>query len=88
VARYTGVPDNVFNTNSRSGAISESFEAGVNGKRIQKSATHSDIRMTSRYKRGNPLQASSEVQRGRAARRTLDAEVRSARWKPRRPVSN
>ena len=81
VARYAGVPDNVFNMDSRSGAISEAFEAGVNGERIQKSATHSDIRMTSRYNRGDQLRASSEVQRGRiSARRPLDADVRAARW--------
>ena len=81
VARYAGLPDNVFNMDSRSGAISEAFEAGVSGERIQKSATHSDIRMTGRYNRGDQLRASSEVQRGRiAARRPLEADVRAARW--------
>lgn len=81
VARYAGVPDNVFNMDSRSGAISEAFEAGVTPERIQKTATHSDIRMTGRYNRGDQLRAASEVQRGRATqRRELDADTRAARW--------
>lgn len=81
VARYAGVPDNVFNMDSRSGGISEAFEAGVTPERIQKSATHSDLRMTSRYDRGDHLRAASEVQRGRATqRRELDADTRAARW--------
>lgn len=81
VARYAGVPDKVFNMDSRSGGISEAFEAGVAGDRIQKTATHSDIRMTTRYRRGDERKASDEVQRGRiSARRTLDADVRAARW--------
>jgi hypothetical protein len=81
VARYAGVPDNVFNMDSRSGGISEAFEAGVAPERIQKSATHSDLRMTSKYNRGDQLRAASEVQRGRATqRRELDADTRAARW--------
>ena len=81
LARYAGVPHNVFNMDSRSGGISEAFEAGVTPERIQKSATHSDLRMTSRYNRGDQLQAASEVQRGRATqRRELDADTRAARW--------
>jgi hypothetical protein len=81
IARYAGVPDNVFNMDSRSGGISEAFEAGVTPERIQKSATHSDLRTTGRYNRGDQLRAASEVQRGRATqRRELDADVRAARW--------
>lgn len=81
VARYAGVPDAVFNMDSRSGAISEAFEAGVTPERIQKTATHSDIRMTGRYNRGDQRLASDEVQRGRATqRRELDADTRAARW--------
>lgn len=81
VARYAGLPDNVFNMDSRSGGITEAFEAGVAGDRIQKTATHSDIRMTMRYRRGDERKASDEVQRGRvSARRPLDADVRAARW--------
>ncbi|QUS39592.1 hypothetical protein RPMA_12650 [Tardiphaga alba] len=81
VARYAGVPDNVFNMDSRSGGISEAFEAGVTPERIQKSATHSDLRTTGRYNRGDQLRAASEVQLGRASqRRELDSDVRAARW--------
>lgn len=81
VARYAGVPDNVFNMDSRSGGISEAFEAGVTPERIQKTATHSDLRTTGRYNRGDQLRAASEVQLGRASqRRQLDADVRDARW--------
>ena len=81
VARYAGVPDNVLNMDSRSGGISEAFEAGVTPERIQKSATHSDLRTTGRYNRGDQLRAASEVQLGRASqRRELGADVRAARW--------
>ncbi len=81
LARYAGVPDNVFNMDSRSGGISEAFEAGVTPERIQKSATHSDLRTTGRYNRGDQLRAASEVQLGRASqRRQIDADVRDARW--------
>lgn len=81
VARYARVPDNVFNMDSRSGGISEAFEAGVTPERIQKSATHSDLRTTGRYNRGDQLRAASEVQLGRASqRRQLDHDTRDARW--------
>lgn len=81
VARYAGVPDNVFNMDSRSGGISEAFEAGVVGERIQTAATHSDIGMTQRYNRGDYLRAASDVQRGRvSSRRPLDHDARDARW--------
>jgi hypothetical protein len=83
VANYAGIPENVRNMDSRSGAISEAFEAGVKGERIQKTATHSDIGMTQKYNRGDAMAASSEVQMGRvAARRSAarDGETRDARW--------
>jgi hypothetical protein len=83
VANYAGIPENVRNMDSRSGAISEAFAAGVNGERIQKSATHSDIGMTQKYNRGDAMAASSEVQLGRVAARhnaARDGESRDARW--------
>jgi hypothetical protein len=51
VADYAGIPKNVRNMDSRSGAISESFEAGIPGEHIQKMATHSNIGTTERYNR-------------------------------------
>ena len=53
VARTVGVPDNVFNMDSRSGAITEAFMAGARPESVRKSATHSDLSTTSRYSRGD-----------------------------------
>jgi hypothetical protein len=51
VARLCGVPDNVFNMDSRAGAISEASEAGAELEHIKHAATHSNIAMTERYSR-------------------------------------
>jgi Phage integrase family len=69
VANYAGIPKNVRNMDSRSGAITESFEAGVSGEQIQKAATHSDIKMTQRYNRGDFLANSNDVAAKRVASR-------------------
>lgn len=69
VADYAGVPHNVFNMLSRSGAISEAFDAGADPDRIRKAATHSNLAMTQRYNRGDYLEAASNVQTMRVASR-------------------
>lgn len=69
VANYAGIPSNVRNMDSRSGAISEAFEAGISGEQIQKNATHSDIKMTQKYNRGDYLANSNDVAAKRVARR-------------------
>lgn len=69
VADEVGIPKNVRNMDSRSGAITEPFEAGVKGEAIQKMATHSDISMTQRYNRGDYQSNAASVQNARAAHR-------------------
>lgn len=69
VANYAGIPKNVRNMDSRSGAITESFDAGISGEQIQKAATHSDIKMTQRYNRGDFLANSNDVAAKRVASR-------------------
>ena len=81
VADYAGVPPDVFNMLSRSGAISEAFDAGADPDRIRKTATHSNLAMSQRYNRGDYLEAASDVQNMRvASRRAPDGDVRDAKW--------
>jgi hypothetical protein len=51
VAKACGVPDNVWNMDSRSGAISEAIAAGVPLEFVRHAATHSDIAQTQEYDR-------------------------------------
>lgn len=51
VARVAGVPDNVWNMDSRSGAISEAIQAGVPMEFVRHAAVHSDLSQTSDYDR-------------------------------------
>lgn len=52
VARAAGVPDAVYNMDSRAGAISEATDAGADLEHVRHAATHSNISMTQRYSRG------------------------------------
>jgi hypothetical protein len=65
VARAAGVPDNVWNMDSRSGAISEAIAAGVPLEFVRHAATHSDIAQTQEYDR---IQA-------KATRKAMQARV-------------
>ncbi|MGX9424874.1 MULTISPECIES: site-specific integrase [Bradyrhizobium] len=65
VARTCGIPDNVWNMDSRSGAISEAIDAGVPLEFVRHAATHSDIAQTQEYDR---VQA-------KATARTMKARV-------------
>jgi hypothetical protein len=51
VATACGVPKNVWNMDSRSGAISEAIQAGAPIEFIRHAATHSDISQTADYDR-------------------------------------
>lgn len=51
IARMCGIPDNVWNMDSRSGAISEAIQAGVPMELVRHAAVHSDISQTSDYDR-------------------------------------
>jgi hypothetical protein len=52
VARKCGIPDNVWNMDSRSGAISEAIQAGAPIEFVRHAATHSDVSQTADYDRG------------------------------------
>jgi hypothetical protein len=51
VANACGLPKNVWNMDSRSGAISEGIAAGANIEWVRHAATHSDISQTADYDR-------------------------------------
>ena len=53
VARACGIPDNIRNMDTRSGAITEALAAGAAMDDVRKSATHSNASMTARYSRGD-----------------------------------
>jgi hypothetical protein len=69
IATAAGVPDAVFNMDSRAGAISEATDAGADLEHVRQAATHSDIKMTQRYSR-NAVEKTANVQRIRSAHRT------------------
>lgn len=52
VATACGIPKDVWNMDSRSGAISEAVDAGVPLEFVRHAATHSDIAQTQQYDRG------------------------------------
>jgi len=68
VANKAGIPKSVKNMDSRSGAISEATDAGIDLEHIRHAATHSDIAMTQRYSRGSEEKVAN-VQRLRLAHR-------------------
>jgi hypothetical protein len=73
VANACGIPKNVWNMDSRSGAISEAIAAGVPLEFVRHAATHSDIAQTQEYDR---IQAKATV-------RTMTARVESRTKKER-----
>lgn len=52
VARHCGIGDEVWNMDSRSGAISEAIAAGAPMEFVRHAATHSDMGQTADYDRG------------------------------------
>ena len=68
VARAAGVPDEIRNMDSRSGAITEALAAGASLEDVRKGATHSSSAMTQRYSRGDAA-ATVTVMQHRAASR-------------------
>lgn len=51
IARAAGVPDDVYNMDSRSGGITEATDAGASIEAVRHHATHSDGATTQRYSR-------------------------------------
>jgi hypothetical protein len=68
VARAAGVPDHVYNMDSRAGAISEATDAGAELEHVRHAATHSNIAMTQRYSRGS-VEKTAKVMEIRARHR-------------------
>jgi hypothetical protein len=64
VARACGIPDEVWNMDSRSGAISEAIQAGAPIEFVRHAATHSDVSQTADYDRGQ-AEATAKVMRMR-----------------------
>lgn len=69
VATAAGVPAHVYNMDSRAGAITEASDAGADDDHIRQTATHSQLAMTQRYKRGNHAEKQANVMRQRVAHR-------------------
>ena len=71
VANEAYIPKNVFNMDTRAGAISEAFEAEANADWIRTSATHSDLSQTMKYNRGShKLKSSGVAQKRQSIRPT------------------
>lgn len=68
VAKLAGVPDDVFNMDSRAGAITEATDAGASLEDVRHAATHSNISMTQKYSR-EPEKKTATVMTLRAAHR-------------------
>ncbi|GEO13543.1 integrase [Microvirga aerophila] len=73
IARKAGWPDDVWNMDSRAGAVSEAFEAGAQAEDVMKAASHTQLSTTMRYNRGKIVQT-SRVAELRVARRNKDRE--------------
>lgn len=68
LARLAGVPDDVWNMDSRAGAITEADEAGGNPEDVRKFATHANRQTTQRYIR-DTIQATSRIAKLRVEHR-------------------
>lgn len=69
VARACKIPDNVWNMDSRSGAISEAIQAGAPIEFVRHAATHSDVSQTADYDRGQ-AEATAKVMKMRMESRS------------------
>lgn len=73
VATAAGIPKNVWNMDSRSGAISEAVDAGVPLEFVRHAATHSDIAQTQAYDRGQ-AKATAKTMKARVENRAKRTE--------------
>lgn len=74
IADLSGWPKDVWNMDSRAGAISEAFEAGAEQAEVMKVATHTQASTTQKYNRGKIVQT-SRVAELRLARRKAENEA-------------
>lgn len=68
IARAAGVPDEVFNMDSRAGAITEATDSGAELEMVRHAATHSNISMTQAYSRGSEKKVANVMQMRVASR--------------------
>ncbi len=68
IARAAGIPDEVYNMDSRSGAISEAIQAGAPIEFVRHAATHSDVSQTADYDRSQ-AESTAKVMKLRMASR-------------------
>ena len=72
IATAAGVPADVWNRDSRAGALSEGDEAGAEITKLQRMAGHTTAKMTGRYVRGKAVETSEEIARLRESKRQHD----------------
>lgn len=75
LADKAGWPKNVWNMDTRAGAISEAFEAGATSEDIMKLATHTQISTTMGYNRGAVVQSSRVAELRTAKRNAASSRV-------------
>lgn len=75
LADKSGWPKNIWNMDTRAGAISEAFEAGATSEDIMKLATHTQISTTIGYNRGAVVQSSRVAQLRSAKRNSASASA-------------
>lgn len=75
IATAAGVPANVWNRDSRAGALSEGDEAGAEITKLQRMAGHTTAKMTGRYVRGKAVEQSEEIARLRTRKRQHESEA-------------
>src|SRR5262249_56501142 len=74
IARAAGIPDDVWNMDSRAGGATEADEAGAAIEAIQGALTHSKESTTLRYIRRGRTKKIEQVAEARAAKRASDRE--------------
>ncbi|WP_457091070.1 integrase [Microvirga sp. P5_D2] len=72
IANAAGWPKDVWNMDSRAGAVSEAFEAGAEPADVMKTATHTQLSTTMIYNRGAVVQSSRVAELRMAKRRKKD----------------
>lgn len=69
IATQAGWPKELWNMDSRAGAVSEAFEAGALAEDVMKAATHTQMSTTMRYNRGSLVQTGKVADLRRARRK-------------------
>jgi len=69
IARVAGIPDDVWNRDSRAGGITEGADAGADIEDLRQHAGHADARTTQRYNRRSLAKAKRVAQLRVASRR-------------------